>query len=332
MKIRMAHGGGGKETMALVNDLIRGHLGNDILDRMEDGAVFHHNCKTVFTTDSFVVKPLFFPGGDIGKLSVCGTINDISVMGAIPEYLSLSLIIEEGFPLTDLKRIIESIAAECGKEDVKVACGDTKVVEKGSGDGLFINTSGIGRLRDGVSLSISNVEPGDVILINGFVGEHGAAILGARKELNFVSDIESDCAPLTSLVSKILTNNHDVHAMRDPTRGGLAAVVNEMGLASGVTICVDEEKVPVSQKVASVCDLLGISPLELANEGKVVVALRAGYAKEALGIMRSHPLGKNAQIIGFAEERGPFPSVLKNGLGARTILEMPRGEHLPRIC
>ncbi len=332
MKIKLAHGGGGKETAALVNDLIRRQLGNDILDRMEDGAVLVQEGKTVFTTDSFVVKPLFFPGGDIGKLSVCGTINDIAVMGAVPQYLSLSLIIEEGFSLADLERIVESIASECGKEGVKVVCGDTKVVEKGSGDGLFINTAGIGRLREGVTWSISSVEAGDAILTNGFIGEHGAAILGARKELNFISDIESDCASLTSLVSQIMTNGPDIHAMRDATRGGIAAVVNEMGLASGLTICLEEEKVPVSPKVSSICDLLGIRPLELANEGKMVVALKPEHADEVLVSMRAHPLGKHAEIIGYAEAMGPFPSVLKNSLGARVILDMPAGEHLPRIC
>lgn len=331
MKIKLASGGGGRETAALIENVILKHLGNEVLNRLDDGAVLRGKGDFVFTTDSYVVKPLFFPGGDIGKLSVCGTINDLAVMGAIPEYLSLSLIIEEGFELASLERIVGSIAAECRKEKVDVVCGDTKVVDRGSGDGLFINTSGVGRLREGVSLSSSNLEPGDAILLNGSVGEHGVAILGAREELNLSAGVESDCASLTSLVTTILENGR-VRAMRDATRGGLAAVVNEMGKMSGVTVVIDEVKVPVTEKIHAACGLLGLSPFELANEGKVVVAAESAAAERILSAMRNHPLGRRAEIIGVVEEKGSFPAVLKTRLGTRIVLEMPRGEHLPRIC
>jgi hydrogenase expression/formation protein HypE len=324
VKIKLADGGGGKETAVLIENIILKHLGNEVLGRLEDGAVLPGQDSVVFTTDSYVVKPLFFPGGDIGKLAVCGTLNDLAVMGAVPEHLSLALIIEE--------RIVESIAAECVRERVRVVCGDTKVVEKGSGDGLFINTSGIGRLRPGVSLSASGMRPGDSILLNGPVGQHGAAILGARKELGFSAGIESDCAALTSLISAVFDCGGGVRAMRDATRGGLAAVVNELGRLSGVTVCIDEAKVPIPDQVQAACGLLGLSPFELANEGRVVAAVDPGRAEEILSAMRGHPLGRQAEIIGRVEEKGPFPAVLKTRLGARIVLEMPRGEHLPRIC
>ena len=331
MRIRLASGGGGKETAALIETVILRHLGNGALNRLEDGAVLPGSEKIVFTTDSYVVKPLFFPGGDIGKLSVCGTINDLAVMGAIPRYLSLALIIEEGFELDSLIRIVESIAAESRRENVDVVCGDTKVVERGSGDGLFINTSGVGILREGVSLSAAGLRPGDSILLNGPVGDHGVAILGAREELNFSAGVDSDCASLTSLVSDILDCG-GVRCMRDATRGGLAAVLNELGQASRVTVGMDEDSVPVSERVRAACDLLGLSPFEMANEGKVVVGADCAVADRILEAMRHHPLGKHAAIVGRVEEKGPFPAVMTNRLGARIVLEMPRGEHLPRIC
>ncbi len=332
MKIKLSHGGGGKETHSLVHDIIEKHLGNAILNQMEDAAILRCSDSIAFTTDSFVVKPLFFPGGDIGKLSVCGTLNDLAVMGAIPEYISLSLIIEEGMDLEELERIIKSIASECERNSVDVVCGDTKVVEKGSGDRLFINTAGIGRVRKGARLSMANVKPGDAVLVNGFLGEHGIALLGARNELNFSSPVESDCASLTSLVQRMLDTDCEVHAIRDATRGGLAAVVNEMGRASGVTVVLKENRIPISKEVLSACDLLGLNPLELANEGKLILTVPEAQAETLLAAMKSDPLGKDSAVIGVVERMNRFPATLETGLGVQRIFEMPKGELLPRIC
>lgn len=332
MKVKLAHGGGGRETHALLEGLILRHLGNSFLDAMEDAAVLDLQGPVAFTTDAYVVKPLFFPGGDIGKLAVCGTANDLAVMGAVPSFLSLSLIIEEGLEQDMLERILKSIASESRTGNLQVVCGDTKVVERGSGDGLFINTSGIGQVRNGADLSVSHVEPGDVILTNGSVGEHGAAILGARHDIPIQPGIESDCAQLASLVQCILDTGCRVHAIRDATRGGLAAVANEMGLASGVTLVLQEKKIPVSRRVRAFCDLLGMNPFEMANEGKLVAAVPERDADAVLKAMKGHGQGGDAAVIGRVEEKGPFPAILETLLGVRTILDMPRGENLPRIC
>jgi len=332
MKITRAHGGGGRETEKLIHDIIVEYLGNPVLNSLEDAAVIPGGEELVFSTDSFVVSPLFFPGGDIGKLAVCGTVNDIAVRGGVPGFLSLALIIEEGLDTADLEKIIKSISTECSRESIQVVCGDTKVVEKGSGDGLFINTAGIGVLRKETSLSVKNLKPGDTLLVNGSVGEHGAAILGARRELNITSDLVSDCAPLISLVDCILGTGAEVHALRDATRGGIAAVVNEMAQGSGVTAVLKEESIPVKKEVTGVCSLLGMSPFDMANEGKLVAAVSPDGANTVLEAMKNHPLGKDAARIGTVEEQGQFPAVLITSLGVRNILEMPRGELLPRIC
>ncbi|MFH0921419.1 MAG: hydrogenase expression/formation protein HypE [Fibrobacterota bacterium] len=331
--IRIAHGGGGRETAALIHSVIQKRLGNPVLDRLEDGAVLEGlPSPLVFTTDSFVVQPLFFPGGDIGKLSVCGTVNDLAVMGAEPKYLSLALIIEEGFATEDLERIIDSVAATAREAGVTVVCGDTKVVEKGGADGLFINTAGLGARRPGIAPSISAVRPGDILLVNGPVGDHAVAVLGARKKLNFTTALESDCAPLHSLAAALFDSGVPIHAMRDATRGGLSAVMNEMALASNVTMVVDEKNVPVRDAVRAACGLLGFNPFDLANEGKLVVAAPAHYADRLLDAMRAHPLGREAAVVGCVEASGRFPAVLETRFGGRIILEMPRGELLPRIC
>lgn len=332
MKIQLSHGSGGKETQDLINSLIKKHLGNKILNKMEDSAVLKAPGKIAFTTDSFVVQPLFFPGGDIGKLALCGTVNDLAVMGAVPEHLSLSLIIEEGLDLKDLERILKSIARECQKGKFGIVCGDIKVVEKGKGDGLFINTSGIGRIKRKREMSISRVRPGHAILVNGQVGDHGASVLSRRNQLTAGASIKSDCAQLTPLIQSLLKSCCRIHAMRDATRGGLAAVANEMGSSSNVTVILQEKNIPVSRQVRGFCDLLGFSPYEMANEGKVVMAIDPRDAEKALGIMKDHALGSKAAIIGKAEKKGDFPAVMETKLGSRVILEMPGGEHLPRIC
>lgn len=332
MNIKLSHGGGGRETADLISSRILKYLGNDRLNRLEDGARLPDLHSPVFTTDSFVIKPLFFPGGDIGKLAVCGTANDLSVMGATPEYLSLCLIIEEGFLLDELDRILQSISNEAASLKIKIVCGDTKVVEKGCADGLFINTSGIGNALKGFSPSIHSIKEGDALIFSGQTGNHGIAILSARKELRFSSEISSDCALLHPLVERIAASGGDVHAMRDATRGGLSAVANEMGFASNLTLELHEEKIPIHPAVRSACDLLGLNPLDLANEGKLLLAVTPNDAEKTLAAMRRHPLGRDAAIIGKAVKKGPFPAVLETTLGGRLILEMPRGELLPRIC
>lgn len=328
----MAHGGGGRETSVLIDDLILKHLSNPILNKMEDAAVLDDHGRFVFTTDSFVVKPLFFPGGDIGKLAVYGTVNDLAVMGAIPKYLSLALILEEGMMLGDLEQIIKSVAEHARQAGVEVVCGDTKVVEKGNGDGVFINTSGIGILKEGISLSISNCRPGDTVIINGPSGDHGATILGAGKKLEFTSGLESDCVDMTPLITKMLETGCRIRALRDVTRGGVAAVSNEIGKASGVTVVINKKDVPVRMEVEGVCNLLGMDPLDLANEGKVIAVVHPEDTSELISSMQEHPLGREAAVIGCIEAKGNFNALLKTELGIRNILEMPRGELLPRIC
>ena len=332
MNIKLAHGGGGRETSDLIHSLILKHLGNEVLNQLEDGAVIETSAKSVFTTDSFVVKPLFFFGGDIGKLAVCGTLNDLSVMGAVPQYLSMALIIEEGLKSEDLDKIIESAAKETRALGVKVVCGDTKVVEKGGADGLFINTSGIGFARDGFAPSIHNIRDGDVLIFSGNAGDHGIAILGARKELKFTSGVKSDCAVLHPLIELIISSGAEIHAMRDATRGGISAVANEMGTASGTTLVLKEKHIPIQPSVRSACELLGMNPLDLANEGKILVSVRPQDADIVLDAMKRHPLGRDAAIIGIVEKKGRFPAIIETPLGSRIILEMPRGELLPRIC
>ncbi len=332
MKITLAHGGGGREMNTLISDLIGKHLSNPVLDSFEDAAVVETGEKTVFSTDSFVVKPLFFPGGNIGKLAVCGTVNDIAMRGGVCRHLSLGLILEEGFETDDLENILETIGNTCRDENITVVCGDTKVVERGSADGVYINTAGIGTLDNRLDISVRNAVPGDVILVNGPVGEHGAAILGARKELNLTSSLQSDCAPLTGLVQALAQDRIEIHTLRDATRGGVSAVVNEIGNASGVTAAVELDAVPVSEQTEGVCSLLGMNPLDLANEGKLLAVVPKKDAEKALEIMRSHPLGLHAALIGSIEEQGRFPAVAVTAMGVRNILEMPRGELLPRIC
>jgi hydrogenase expression/formation protein HypE len=332
MKITLSHGGGGRETKGLIDGLIKKHLSNPTLDRMEDAAILPLGSRLAFSTDSFVVKPLFFPGGDIGKLAVCGTANDLAMMGARTAYLSLALIIEEGFDTADLERILHSFAEECAQERITLACGDIKVVEKGKGDGIFLNTSGIGIVLANADLSIRQVRPGDVIIVSGNVGEHGAAIMAARKDLSIKSSLQSDCAQLFSLVQDMLNSGAAIHTLRDATRGGVASVANEMGESSNVTVVLREADIPVPDPVRAFCGLLGLDALELANEGKLMAAVAEKDAEKILRVMRAHPLGKNAAIIGRAEPAGKFPALRETALGVRIILEMPRGEHLPRIC
>jgi len=330
-KILLAHGSGGK----LMHDLIQSfipRLANPILNKMDDSAVFDINGKMAFTTDSYIVNPIFFPGGDIGKLAVCGTVNDLSMSGAKPLYLSLALIIEEGLPISDLKKIIESIADTAEEAGVKIVTGDTKVVDKGGADKLFINTAGVGIVPEGVNISAANAQAGDKIVLSGTVGDHGIAVLSKREGLKFNTPVPSDCAPLNGLVAAMLGASHDIHCMRDPTRGGLATTLNDFAGQSNVGIVIEEDKIPVDKAVLAACELLGLDPLYIANEGKLVAIVPANDAAAVLRRMKRHQYGKNAAIIGEVVAEHPRRVVMKTLLGASRIVDMPVGELLPRIC
>ncbi len=333
--IQMAHGAGGMMSRELTRSIFLPCFKNSLLDVMDDQAkISLDSGKVAFTTDTFVVTPVFFPGGDIGDLAVNGTVNDLAVGGATPLYLSAGFVIEEGFSMPDLQRIVKSMAAAAEKAGVKIVTGDTKVVEKGQCDGMFINTSGIGVIREGLDISCANLKPGDSVLVSGSLGDHGMAVMTAREGLSFQSVITSDTAPLNGLISAILDGVPHVHAMRDPTRGGLAASLNEFAEASGVGIVLNEETLPVKPDVLGACELLGIDPLNVANEGKVVVVVPEEMSKDVLEIIRENAdvAGQHAAIIGKVVDDHPGMVVIKTPLGSRRILEMPLGEQLPRIC
>jgi len=327
MSILLAHGGGGVRMRRLVEDLFLPAFGDEELRKLDDSAVLG---EIVFTTDAYVVKPLFFPGGNIGKLAVCGTVNDIAVMGAEPLYLSLAMIIEEGFSEEELERVSVSIgntAKECG---VRIVAGDTKVVERGKGDGLYIISAGIGQLKVPHRLSLDTIKPGDKVIINGGIGLHGVAVLIARGELGLSSKVESDCAGLWGLIEPLLSLG--VRFMRDATRGGVGGVLTEVADGRDWGIKVFENKLPVPMEVKGVCEVLGFEPLYLANEGKVCVVVENGKEEDVLASMRSHPLGKDAVVIGEVVEDYPGKVVVETSFGTHRILEPPMGELLPRIC
>jgi hydrogenase expression/formation protein HypE len=330
-KILLAHGSGGK----LMHDLIASFippLSNPILAKMDDSAVFEAGGRLAFTTDSYTVNPLFFPGGDIGRLAVCGTVNDLAVSGARPLYLSLAFIIEEGFLIADLKKIVTSIAATASEAGVQIVTGDTKVVNKGSADKIFINTAGIGTVPEGVDISASNARPGDKIILSGNIGDHGIAVLSRREGLKFDTPVPSDCAPLNKLVADMLAASKDIRCMRDPTRGGLATTLNDFAAQSSVGITIVEDKVPVAKAVQAACELLGLDPLYIANEGKLVAIVDSKDADVVLAKMKRNKYGKNTAIIGEVVAEHPGRVVMKTALGASRIVDMPVGELLPRIC
>jgi hydrogenase expression/formation protein HypE len=330
-KILLAHGSGGK----LMHDLIASFmlpLANPILAKMDDSAVFEAGGRLAFTTDSYTVNPLFFPGGDIGRLAVCGTVNDLSMSGASPLYLSLAFIIEEGFPIADLKKIIASIAETASEAGVQIVTGDTKVVNKGSADKIFINTAGIGTVPEGVDISASNARPGDKIILSGNIGDHGIAVLSRREGLKFDTPVPSDCAPLNKLVADMLAASKNIRCMRDPTRGGLATTLNDFATQSDVGISIVESKIPVAKAVQAACELLGLDPLYIANEGKLVAIVDSKDADAVLAKMKRNKYGKNAVIIGEVVAEHPGRVVMKTALGASRIVDMPVGELLPRIC
>ncbi len=331
-KILLAHGSGGKLAHELVAKSFVRALANPVLDKLDDSAVIDFSGRLAFTTDSYVVSPVFFPGGDIGKLAVCGTVNDLAMSGARPLYLSLSLVIEEGLPMSELEEIVGSVKRAAQEAGVIIVTGDTKVVHRGSADRLFINTSGIGLIPDGVDISGSNARPGDRVLLSGAIGEHGIAVLSRREGLSFSTQLESDCAPLNRLVAEMLNASPNIHCLRDPTRGGLATTLNELAEQSGVSIRIEEERVPVREEVLAACEMLGLDPLYIANEGKLISIVKAEDEDIILKAMRGNQYGREAVTIGEVSSQNPGRVVMKTSLGSTRIVDMMVGDPLPRIC
>ena len=331
--ILLSHGGGGTRTRSLIDNIIRRNLDNPILAKMDDAA-----CLTipepdlVFTTDSFVVQPIFFPGGDIGKLAACGTLNDLAMQGGEPRYLSLGLIMEEGFPIEDLERVMQSLGAVCRETGVPVVTGDTKVIERGSGAGILMNTAGIGVRRRETDVHVSNAKPGDAVIVTGTLGDHGVAVMCCREGLKFESKLVSDVAPLWSLIKPLLEKIPNIHCLRDPTRGGLAAALCDIAEQSRAGIRIEESRIPLKKEVVGACRMLGLDPLNVANEGKAVVICAAADADKALKILRALPLGKDACVIGRVEADPPGTVLLQTSAGGERIVEIPSGEDMPRIC
>ena len=332
--IVMGHGGGGKLGNELVEHLFLPAFRNPALEDLGDAAVLDLGSgRVAMSTDSFVVQPLFFPGGSIGELAVNGTVNDLAVSGAEPRFLSASFILEEGFPLAQLAAIVEAMAAAAATAGVKIVTGDTKVVERGHGDGCYINTAGVGVLRPGVTVGPDRAQAGDAVLVSGTIGDHGMAIMSVREGLEFESQIRSDCAALNGLIAEVLdAAGADVHAMRDPTRGGLASTLNEIAHSSGVGVEIDEPSLPVRTEVQSACELLGLDPVYVANEGKVVFFVAPSAAERVLEVLRAHPLGRDAARIGQVTAQHPGMLVARTGMGANRVIATQIGEQLPRIC
>jgi hydrogenase expression/formation protein HypE len=330
--IVLGHGSGGILSAELLRSVIVPALSNPILEQLEDQAVLGINgTRIAFTTDSFVVKPLFFPGGDIGSLAVHGTINDLAMGGAQPLALSVALILEEGFSIPELRRILDSLGAAARDCGVPVVTGDTKVVERGSGDGIFINTTGLGVVPPGVEISASRAKPGDAVILSGSIGDHGIAILSQREGLELESEIQSDSAPLHTLVAAMLDVTRDIHCLRDPTRGGVASSLNEIAARSNVMVRIDEERLLIRDGVRGACELLGLDPLYIANEGKLLAIAPAGHAAAILAAMRAHPLGRDATVIGTVSE-GESAVLLRTPYGTTRVVTMLPGDQLPRIC
>lgn len=331
--ILLGHGSGGKLSAELVRDIFLPCFKNPLLARLDDQAVVQvGGSRLAFTTDSFVVKPLFFPGGDIGSLAVHGTVNDLAMGGATPLFLSAAFIIEEGFSIGELRRVARSMQRAAAAAGVQIVTGDTKVVEKGKGDGLFITTTGIGRVADGIDLSADSACPGDKVLLSGSIGEHGIAILAQRQGLEFETTIESDSAALHTLVAEMLSVTHDIRCMRDPTRGGVSSTLNEIAQQSRVGIDLEEESIPVREEVRGACEMLGLDPLYVANEGKLIAIVAPDSAEDVLRAMRRHPLGASAQIIGTVTKEDRAFVTMRTALGTRRIVDMLAGDQLPRIC
>jgi hydrogenase expression/formation protein HypE len=331
--VDMTHGSGGRSMAQLIEELFVRHLDNDLLRQANDQAQFQvPGGRMVMSTDGHVISPLFFPGGDIGSLSVHGTINDVAMSGARPLYLAVGFILEEGFPLRDLERVVASMSAAANKAGVPVITGDTKVVEKGKGDGVFITTTGIGMVPEGVNVSGDRAQPGDAILVSGTIGDHGVAIMSSRENLEFETSIESDSAALHTLVAEMVAAVPDIHCLRDPTRGGLATTLNELALQSGVGMKLTEAAIPVRPQVNAACELLGLDPLYVANEGKLICICEKGHADALLAVMKRHPLGAESAIIGEVIEDAEGFVQMETSFGGSRVVDWLAGEQLPRIC
>ena len=333
--ITLSHGSGGKSSHALIESLILPAFRNPLLDGVADAAVFHAgqgNGRIAMTTDSYVVSPLFFPGGDIGKLAVHGTINDLAVAGARPLALSVGLILEEGLDMEILRRVIASMAEAASSAGVPVVTGDTKVVHRGKADQLFVNTTGVGIVEDSVRLGVDTIQPGDAVLVSGYIGDHGMAVMLAREALELEANIESDSAPLHTLVAALLAAAPNTRTIKDPTRGGVATTLNEIASRARVAIAIEEESVPVRQAVRGACEILGLDPLHIANEGKLVAIVPRAESGAALAALRAHPLGRDAAVVGNVQVDPAGMVLLRTGVGGSRVLDMLVGDPLPRIC
>ncbi len=332
--VQLAHGGGGRFSHRLISDMFLTAFGNPVLDLLHDGAVLEvEGGRIAFSTDSFVVKPMFFPGGNIGSLAVHGTLNDVAMCGAHPLVLSAGFILEEGLPMEDLWAVVESMGRAAEAAGVPIVTGDTKVVDRGSGDGIYVNTSGIGVIPEGIDISPVRARPGDKIIVSGQVAVHGIAIMSVREGLEFETALESDTADLSPLVARVLDSCGDgVHVLRDPTRGGVASALNEIATSAGVGVLLDERAVPLGDEVRGACEILGFDPLYVANEGKVLVFVAPQCADEALRAVRSHPLGEDAAVIGEVVDEHPGRIDMRSRVGGIRVVDMLSGEQLPRIC
>ena len=331
-RITLAHGAGGKLSQELVEQVILPAFGNPLLNELHDGAQVSMSGRVAFTTDSYVVKPLFFPGGNIGKLAVCGTVNDLAMTGAVPRYLSMGLILEEGFLMEDLKKILQTMKLAAEEAGIYIVTGDTKVVGRGAADGIFINTAGIGDIIPGTQISPKRVVPGMDVILSGYIGDHAATVMAGRHGLELPETIKSDCAPLASLTQTMLQAAPNIAVLRDPTRGGIAATLNEIAEQSNTGILIDEDAIPVRSEVRGVCDILGFDPLYLANEGKVLAFTAPEDTQKVLSVMKAHRYGKDACVIGHTTAEAAGQVGLQTTIGGIRIVDMPLGNLVPRIC
>lgn len=332
--ITLSHGSGGKATNKLIENIFYKYFNNDLLNQKNDSTVLPEiNGRLSFSTDSFVVNPIFFEGGDIGKLAICGTVNDIAMSGAKPLYISVGFIIEEGLPLNDLEKIVKSMSDTAKEANIKIVTGDTKVVEKGSVDKIYINTTGIGVIEENeINIGGDKVEDGDVIIVSGTLGDHGMCIMNLREELGFDNNIKSDCTLLNKLISEILSVSKNIKVLRDPTRGGVATTLNEIIEHSKISMEITEDSIPVKDEVKAMCDILGLDPLYIANEGKLIVVVDKNDSDKVLEVIKKNPIGVDASIIGHAIKDGKNKLYLKTTIGGKRIINMPEGELLVRIC
>ena len=332
-EIVLAHGGGGKLSRQLIDKVVLPQFRNELLEPLHDGAIFSvADQRLAFTTDSFVVSPIFFPGGDIGSLSIHGTINDLAMCGARPLYLSASFILEEGLPMEDFWRIVQSMHAAADAAGVKLVTGDTKVVDRGKADKIFINTSGVGLVPDGVNIDPTRAQVGDKIIVSGAIAVHGIAIMSVREGLEFETEIASDTAPLSGLVDAMFATKIDIHVLRDPTRGGITSALTEIAQSAKVGMLLDEARIPINEEVKGACEILGLDPLYVANEGKLLAIVAAQDVDLVLSAMKSHPLGQHAAVIGEVTSDHPGFVMMKTRIGGTRVVDMLSGEQLPRIC